>query len=69
MSEDKKSDHLKLVASSNPEDIFNDVEALRKVAEHKVQRRAVAVNMSVRKPPDNAYFQCHPDPRGCPAVC
>jgi hypothetical protein len=44
-----------------PEDIFNDVEALRKVAEHKVQRRAVLVNMSVRKPPDNAYFQCHPD--------
>lgn len=62
MSEDKKPDHLKLVTSSSPEDIFNDVEALRKVAEHKVQRRTVAVNMSVRKPPDNAYFQCHHDP-------
>jgi hypothetical protein len=62
MSEDKKADHLKLVTSSSPEDIFNDVEALRKVAEHKVQRRTVAVNMSVRKPPDNAYFQCHHDP-------
>jgi hypothetical protein len=62
MSEDKKPDHLKLVTSSSPEDIFNDVEALRKVAEHKIQRRTVAVNMSVRKPPDNAYFQCHPDP-------
>ena len=62
MAEDKKPDHLKLVASSTPEDIFNDVEALREVAEHKVQRRAVPVNMSVRKPPDNAYFQCHSDP-------
>ena len=35
---------------------------MRKVAEHKVQRRTVAVNMWVRKPPDNAYFQCHHDP-------
>jgi hypothetical protein len=61
MAEDKKPDHLKLVIDSTPEDIFNDVEALRKVAEHTVQRRAVPVNMSVRKPPDNAYFQCHPD--------
>jgi hypothetical protein len=62
MSEDKKPDHLKLVASSTAEDIFNDVEALRKVAELKVQRRVVPVNMSVRNPPDNAYFQCHVDP-------
>jgi hypothetical protein len=58
---DKKPDRLRLVESPNPEDIFNDIEALRKVAEHKVQRRTVAVNMSVRKPPDNVYFQCHPD--------
>jgi hypothetical protein len=35
---------------------------LRKVAELKVQRRSVATNMEVRKPPDNGYFQCHPDP-------
>jgi hypothetical protein len=62
MAEDKKPDHLKLVASSTPEDISNDVEALRKVAAHKVQRRVVPVNMSARRPPDNAYFQCHPDP-------
>jgi hypothetical protein len=55
-------DPLKSVASPSPEDIFNDVEALRKVAEHKVQRRVVAVNMTVGKPPDNAYFQCHHDP-------
>jgi hypothetical protein len=29
MSEDRNPDHLKRVASSTPEDIFNDVEALR----------------------------------------
>jgi hypothetical protein len=57
----KKLD-LKLVSGGAPEDIFNDVEALRKVAELKVQRRTVAINMEVRKPPDNGYTQCHPDP-------
>jgi hypothetical protein len=59
---EKRLDYLKLVTGQNPEDLFNNVEELRKVAEHKVQRRTVAVNMSVRKPPDNAHFQCHPDP-------
>jgi hypothetical protein len=59
MGDDKKPDHLKAVSGGSPEDIEN----LRKVAELKVQRRVVAVNMSVlRKPPDNGYFQCHPDP-------
>jgi hypothetical protein len=61
--ETKKPDYLKLVETgASPESIFNDMAALRKVAEHKVQKRAVPVNMSVRKPPDNLYFQCHPDP-------
>ena len=32
-------------ADSAPEDIFDDIESLRKVAELKVQRRVVAVNM------------------------
>jgi hypothetical protein len=55
--------HLKLVAdSSSPEDIFNNMVDLRKVAEHKVQRKAVPVNMSVGRPPDTSFFQCHPDP-------
>jgi hypothetical protein len=109
----KAPDPPKQAASPTPEDIFNDFEALRKVAEHKVQRRTrpcenpanfckqsrrakffaifslpsglrarkseqnrsvskrvgvftqartIAVNMPVGKPPDNAYFQCHPDP-------
>jgi hypothetical protein len=53
---------LKLVQGGAPEDIFNDIESLRKIAELKVQRRSVAINMEVRKPPDNGYFQCHPDP-------
>jgi hypothetical protein len=61
MTEDKKPD-LKLVSGGAAEDIFNDIESLRKVAELKVQRRVVPVNMSVRKPPDNGFFQCHPDP-------
>jgi hypothetical protein len=53
---------LRLVQGGAPEDIFNDIEGLRKVAELKVQRRSVATNMEVRKPPDNGYFQCCPDP-------
>jgi hypothetical protein len=57
-----KKPGLKLVPSGAPEDIFNDIESLRKVAELKVQRRSVSINMEVRKPPDNGYFQCHPDP-------
>jgi hypothetical protein len=68
MTEEKKSDHLKLVTGDNdnptpsPEDIFNNMEELRKVVEHKVQKRPVVVNMAVGKPPDNAHFQCHSDP-------
>ena len=64
MTEEKKSDHLKLVTGDNdnptpsPEDIFNNMEELRKVVEHKVQKRPVVVNMAVGKPPDNAHFQC-----------
>jgi hypothetical protein len=64
MTEEKKPDHLKLVTdNSSPEDIFNDMEGLRKVAENKVQRKAVQVNMAVMKvPPSNQHFQCHPEP-------
>jgi hypothetical protein len=63
MTEEKKQDHLKLVTDNrSPEDIFNNMDELRKVAEHKVQKRPVIVNMTVGKPPDNAFFQCHPDP-------
>jgi hypothetical protein len=63
VSPDKKPDHLKLVTGDKaPEDIFNDMEKLRKVVEHKVQKHPVILNMTVGKPPDNAFFQCHPDP-------
>jgi hypothetical protein len=61
-AEAARPDYLKLVQGGAPEDIFNDIESLRTVAELKVQRRSVAINMEVRKPPDNGYFQCHPDP-------
>ena len=61
MPEDKKPD-LKLVAGGAAEDIFNDIESLRKTAELKVQRRVIPISMDVRKPPANGYFQCHPDP-------
>ena len=61
MTEDKKPD-LKLVAGGAAEDIFNDIESLRKTAELKVQRRVIPISMDVRKPPANGYFQCHPDP-------
>jgi hypothetical protein len=55
---------LKLVTdNSSPEDIFNNMEELRKVAEHKVQRKSVQVSMTVMKvPPSSQHFQCHPDP-------
>jgi hypothetical protein len=62
MTEDRKPD-LKVVPASAPEDIFNDVDNLRKTALLTVSRRAVAVNMDVlTKVPNNIYFQCHPDP-------
>lgn len=61
MAEDKRPE-LKIVADSAPEDIFNDLDALRKTATLKVSRRAVPVNVAVRKPADNIYFRCHHDP-------
>jgi hypothetical protein len=57
-----KPDHLKVVPPPAPESVFDDVEALRKVATLKVSRRVVPVNVAVRKPPNNVYFRVHPDP-------
>jgi hypothetical protein len=42
--------------------VFDDVEALRKVATLKVSRRVVPVNVAVRKPPNSVYFRVHDDP-------
>jgi hypothetical protein len=65
MTEKKKpDDHLKLVASNTaPEDVFNNMEKLRELAEHKVKKKSVIINMPVFKtPPNTQHFQCHPDP-------
>jgi len=52
---------IKLVESA-PDNVFDDLETLRKTATLKVTRRVVPVNVAVRKPPNNVYFRCHPDP-------
>jgi hypothetical protein len=65
MTEKKKpDDHLKLVASNTaPEDVFNNMDKLRELAEHTVKKKSVVINMPVFKtPPDAQHFQCHPDP-------
>jgi hypothetical protein len=53
----KKPEHIKLV-ESEPESVFDDIEALRKTATLRVSRRVVAVNVKVGKPPNNVYFRC-----------
>jgi hypothetical protein len=52
---------LELVDTA-PDSVFDDIEALRKIATLKVSRRVVAINVAVGKPKNNVYFQCHPDP-------
>jgi hypothetical protein len=61
-AQNQKSDHLKIVPPPAPESVFDDVEALRKVATLKVSRKIVPVNVAVRKPPNNVYFRVHGDP-------
>jgi hypothetical protein len=61
MSDDAKKPDIKLVETPAPESVFDDIEALRKTATLKVSRRVVAINVAVRKPPNNVYFRCHPD--------
>jgi hypothetical protein len=48
MSDDAKKPDIKLVEPPVPESVFDDVEALRKVATLKVSRRVVPVNVAVR---------------------
>jgi hypothetical protein len=45
-----------------PENIFDDIETLRKTATLKVSRRVIPVNVPVKKPANNIYFRCHPGP-------
>jgi hypothetical protein len=54
----KSAEHIKLVPQETPENIFDDIEGLRKVATLKVSRKVVPVNVSVRRPPNNVYFRC-----------
>jgi hypothetical protein len=52
---------IKLVETA-PDDVFNDLEGLRKTATLTVSRRVVPTNVKVGKPPNNVYFRTHPDP-------
>jgi hypothetical protein len=61
MPDDSKPD-LKVVPPPEPESVFDDVEALRKVATLKVSRCIIPVNVAVRRPPNSIYFRVHPDP-------
>jgi len=61
MSDYAKKPDIKLVESA-PECVFDDIEALRKVATLKVSRRVVPINMAVKRPPNNVYFRCHAAP-------
>jgi len=61
MTDEVKKPEIKLVETA-PESIFDDIEALRKTATLKVSRRVVAVNVAVKKPPNNCYFRSHSAP-------
>jgi hypothetical protein len=62
MTDDAKKPDIKLVDPPAPESVFDDIESLRKTATLKVSRRVVAINVAVRKPPNNVYFRCHGKP-------
>jgi hypothetical protein len=62
MSETEKPSDIKPVTDQPVESIFDDVESLRKVAVLKVSRRVVPVNVAVKRPSNNVYFQCHASP-------
>jgi hypothetical protein len=62
MAEDAKKPDLKVVDAPEPESVFDDIETLRKTATVKVTRRVIPVNVAVKKPPNNVFFRCHPDP-------
>ena len=48
-----------LKAEVNPSSVFDDLASLRKASKLTVQRKAVLVNVTVDKPPNNSYFRCH----------
>jgi hypothetical protein len=54
----KKPD-LKIVADNAPEDIFNDLSALRRAAKPTIKRTAQVTDIAVKKPKNDIYFRCH----------
>jgi hypothetical protein len=63
MAEDTEKPDIKLVDTPPPESVFDDIEGLRKVATLKVSRRVVPINVAVKRPANNVYFRCHPEPK------
>jgi hypothetical protein len=61
MVDDVKKPDIKLIETPPPESVFDDVEALRKVATLKVSRRVVPVNVKVGRPANNVFFRSHAD--------
>jgi len=59
MAEDKKPDHLKIVPDNAPEDIFNDLSALRRAAKPTIKRETQVTEIGVKKPKNDVYFRCH----------
>ena len=53
--------NIKLV-ETDPLDVFNDIEELRKTATLKVSRKTVLVNVRVGKPNANTFFRVRPGP-------
>ena len=53
------------VVSENPspqsDNVFDDLEALRKAAKPTIKRQGVLVNVAVGKPPSNSHFRAHPE--------
>jgi hypothetical protein len=60
MAEEKVE--LKLVASSDPSDVFNDLAALRRESKLTVKRKTVLTNVTVGKPANNVFFRVSDDP-------
>ena len=53
------------VVSENPtpqsDNVFDDLEALRKAAKPTIKRQGVLVNVAVDKPPKDSHFRAHPE--------
>jgi hypothetical protein len=50
------------VGARSPTSVFDDLDSLRKQSKLTVKRKSILVNVTVDKPPNNAYFRVNPDP-------